>query len=141
MYAFATAFIRPGDEVIIFEPFFDQYVPQVTFNGGVPVFVPIRAPQAATEGNVPASEWKVDLDELRKAITPRTKMLWINSPHNPVGKVFTEDELRAIGNIAEEHDLMILADEVVRRPPSPSLERDPWPDTSLSRPPSRSTTA
>ncbi|GAA5907402.1 hypothetical protein JCM8208_007176 [Rhodotorula glutinis] len=112
MYAFATAYIRPGDEVIIFEPFFDQYVPQVTFNGGVPVFVPIRAPAAATEGNVPASEWKVDLDELRKAITPRTKMLWINSPHNPVGKVFTEDELRAIGHIAEEHDLMILADEV-----------------------------
>lgn len=117
MYAFATAFIRPGDEVILFEPYFDQYVPQVTFNGGVPVFVPIRAPAAATEQNVPASEWKVDLDELRRAITPRTKMIWTNSPHNPVGKVFTEDELRAIGQIAEEHDLMILADEVVRPPP------------------------
>ncbi|GJN88082.1 hypothetical protein Rhopal_001038-T1 [Rhodotorula paludigena] len=112
MYAFATAFIRPGDEVIIFEPFFDQYVPQITFNGGVPVFVPIRAPAGAEQHNVPASEWKVDLDELRSAITPRTKMIWTNSPHNPVGKVFSEDELRAIGRIAEEHDLMILADEV-----------------------------
>ncbi|BGP37437.1 arylformamidase [Rhodotorula kratochvilovae] len=112
MYAFATAFIRPGDEVIIFEPFFDQYVPQIEFNGGKPVYVPIRAPEGADKGNVPASEWKIDLDELRNAITPRTKMIWTNSPHNPIGKVFTEDELRAIGQIAEEHDLMILADEV-----------------------------
>jgi len=141
MYAFATAFIRPGDEVILFEPYFDQYVPQVTFNGGVPVFVPIRAPAAATAQNVPASEWKVDLDELRRAITPRTKMIWTNSPHNPVGKVFTEDELRAIGQIAEEHDLMILADEVVRPSLSlpPSLESRNVPLTCA--PPARSTTA
>lgn len=113
MYAFAAAFIRPGDEVIILEPFFDQYVPQVTFNGGVPVFVPIRAPKGADAHNVPASEWKVDLDELRAAITPRTKMIFFNTPQNPIGKVFSEDELRGIGKIAEEHDLLILSDEVV----------------------------
>ncbi|POY76012.1 hypothetical protein BMF94_0735 [Rhodotorula taiwanensis] len=112
MYAFAAAFIRPGDEVIILEPFFDQYVPQVTFNGGVPVFVPIRAPKGADAHNVPASEWKVDLDELRAAITPRTKMIFFNTPQNPIGKVFSEDELRGIGKIAEEHDLLILSDEV-----------------------------
>ncbi|KAK4699580.1 kynurenine aminotransferase, partial [Phenoliferia sp. Uapishka_3] len=114
MYAYAAAFIRPGDEVILFEPYFDQYTAQITFNGGVPVFVPIHAPEAAATSNVSASEWKINLDELRAAITPKTKMIWLNTPHNPVGKVFDEEELRAIGNIAEEFNLMILSDEVVR---------------------------
>ncbi|KAI5477076.1 hypothetical protein MNV49_006875 [Pseudohyphozyma bogoriensis] len=112
MYAFATAFIQPDDEVILFEPFFDQYLAQIRFNRGKPVFVPIRAPDAATSSTVNASEWKIDIDELRAAITPKTKMIWINTPHNPIGKVFTEDELRAIGKVAEEHDLLICADEV-----------------------------
>ncbi|KAM0787952.1 hypothetical protein ACM66B_006156 [Microbotryomycetes sp. NB124-2] len=112
MFAFATAFLRDGDEVILFEPFFDQYVAQVTFNGGKPVYVPIRPPKDASTSNVSASEWKIDLDELRRAITPKTKMIWINTPHNPIGKVFDEQELRAIGQIAEELDLLILADEV-----------------------------
>ncbi|GAA5918624.1 hypothetical protein JCM1841_002281 [Sporobolomyces salmonicolor] len=112
MYAMATAFLRPGDEVILFEPFFDQYIAQITFNGGKPVFVPLRAPAAAATSKVSANEWKIDLDELRQAITPQTKQIWINTPHNPVGKVFTEEELRAIGQIAEEHDLIIIADEV-----------------------------
>jgi kynurenine aminotransferase len=132
MFAFATAFLQPGDEVILFEPcaslgpvhvrhfslplstsVFDQYIAQVNFNGGTPVFVPIRAPAAAATSTVSASEWKLDLDELRAAITPKTKMIWINTPHNPIGKVFDEEELRGIGKVAEEADLMILSDEVV----------------------------
>lgn len=107
MYAFATAFLQDGDEVILFEPcqsklcsfsaprssspspiaVFDQYIAQIKFNGGKPVFVPIRPPAAASTSTVPASDWKVDLDELRKAITPKTKMIWVNTPHNPIGKV------------------------------------------------------
>lgn len=110
MYAFATAFLQEGDEVILFEPceqppsnscypaegthvalqlslVFDQYIAQIKFNGGKPVFVPIRPPASASTSTIPASEWKVDLDELRAAITPRTKMIWVNTPHNPIGKV------------------------------------------------------
>lgn len=114
MYSFAAAFLRPGDEVIVFEPYFDQYQGIISFNGGKPVYVPIRAPEGASTGNVQASEWKLDVDEFKAAITPKTKMVFINTPHNPVGKVFTEDELRAIGKVCEEHDLLICADEVVR---------------------------
>lgn len=109
MFAFATAFLQPGDEVILFEPcsfrssppsssllltcaftnlpVFDQYIAQVNFNGGTPVFVPIRPPANASTSNVSAKDWKVDLNELRAAITPKTKMIWINTPHNPIGKV------------------------------------------------------
>lgn len=115
-------------------PVFDQYIAQVHFNGGKPVFVPIHPPANASTTTVSAAVWKVDLDELRAAITPKTKMIWVNTPHNPVGKVrlplrgawrrvqllmclsaqvFDEEELRSIGNIAEEHNLLILSDEVV----------------------------
>lgn len=116
MYAYAAAFLQPGDEVILFEPCestsssfagsrsscappdFDQYVAQVRFksvllfwlplstlltsiplrSGGFPVFVPIRAPASAATGNVSASEWKVNMDELRAAITCKTKQIWVN---------------------------------------------------------------
>ncbi len=112
MYAYATAFLNPGDEVIVVEPFFDQYIAQIKFNGGTPVYVPLRAPKEASTGVVSANDWKVDMAELAAAVTPKTKQIWINTPHNPSGKVFSEDELRAIGNLAEKHDLMILSDEV-----------------------------
>ena len=77
--------------------------------------MPIRAPEGASTSNVAASEWKINFDELRKAITPKTKQIWINTPHNPIGKVFDEEELREVGRIAEEHDLIIVSDEVVSR--------------------------
>jgi len=112
MYAYAAAFLNPGDEVIVIEPFFDQYIAQIKFNGGTPVYVPLRAPKEASTGIVSANDWKVDINELAAAVTPKTKQIWINTPHNPSGKVFDEDELRAIGNLAEKHDLMILSDEV-----------------------------
>ena len=97
MYAFAAAFIQPGDEVILFEPYFDQYTAQVKFkfvvyssilfdrslrmndSGGVPVFVPIRAPAGASDANLSSSDWKIDFDELKAAVTPKTKMIWVNS--------------------------------------------------------------
>lgn len=83
-------------------------------NGGKPVFVPLRAPERAVDSNISSHEWHLDVDELRSKITPKTKMIVINTPHNPVGKVFDEKELLDIGKVAEEHDLIILSDEVVR---------------------------
>ncbi|OCH90701.1 PLP-dependent transferase [Obba rivulosa] len=109
-YSVFVAFLEPGDEVIMFEPFFDQYLPSVTFNSGVPVYVPLH-PQ--TSGDKPTSnDWVIDFDELRRAITPRTKMIIVNTPHNPVGKVFTREELEKIAALAEEHNLLVMADEV-----------------------------
>ncbi|KAG1863414.1 pyridoxal phosphate-dependent transferase [Suillus tomentosus] len=109
-YSVFTAFLEQGDEVIMFEPFFDQYLPSVTFNGGTPVYVPLH-PQtdAVTPNN---SNWTIDFDELRRAITPKAKMLIINTPHNPVGKVFTREELEKIAALAEEFNLLVMADEV-----------------------------
>ncbi|KAH7910529.1 PLP-dependent transferase [Hygrophoropsis aurantiaca] len=110
MYSVYTAFLNPGDEVIMFEPFFDQYVPGTTFNGGTPVFVPLHPPPGGKTHN--SSEWTVDIDELRRAVTPRSKMIIVNTPNNPVGKVFSYEELHAISLIAKEFNLLVLADEV-----------------------------
>jgi len=108
-----TAFINPGDEVVIIEPFFDQYLANITFNGGVPKFVPMRPPAKASNGKpASASEWTLDPQELRAAITSKTKAIILNTPSNPLGKVFTESELIEVGKIAEENNLIIISDEV-----------------------------
>ncbi|KAH9934306.1 pyridoxal phosphate-dependent transferase [Fomitopsis serialis] len=113
-YAAFTAFVEPGDEVIIIEPFFDQYFQSVVFNGGVPVFVPLH-PHQGEPGTLCKPTWTLDVDELRRAITPRTKMLVLNTPHNPVGKVFTRAELEAVAQLADAHDLLVMSDEVYER--------------------------
>ncbi|KAK7470780.1 arylformamidase [Stygiomarasmius scandens] len=110
-YSVFTAFLEQGDEVICFEPFFDQYLPSITFNGGKPVYVPLHPPTHAS-GKFSSDEWKIDPEELRRAITSRTKMIIVNTPHNPVGKVFTRKELEAIAALAEEFNLIVMADEV-----------------------------
>ncbi|KAK0206621.1 1-aminocyclopropane-1-carboxylate synthase 1 [Desarmillaria ectypa] len=109
-YSVFTAFLEKGDEVIMFEPFFDQYLPSVTFNGGVPVYVPLHPPKAERKST--SNDWSIDIDELRRAITPKTKVIIINTPHNPVGKVFTRVELEGIASLAEEFNLLVMSDEV-----------------------------
>ncbi|KAJ7228781.1 pyridoxal phosphate-dependent transferase [Mycena pura] len=111
MYSVFVAFLEAGDEVIMFEPFFDQYLPSVTFNGGKPVYVPLHPP-AASNKSPTSNEWSIDLVELRNAITPRTKMIIVNTPHNPVGKVFTREELQGIAALAKEFNLLVMSDEV-----------------------------
>ncbi|KAE9410343.1 PLP-dependent transferase [Gymnopus androsaceus JB14] len=110
-YAVLTAFLEQDDEVIMFEPFFDQYLPSITFNAGKPIYVPLHPPTSAS-GKFSSDEWKIDPEELENAITPRTKMIIVNTPHNPVGKVFTKAELEMIAGLAEKHNLLVMADEV-----------------------------
>ncbi|KAJ7068153.1 pyridoxal phosphate-dependent transferase [Mycena amicta] len=110
-YSVFVAFLETGDEVIMFEPFFDQYLPSITFNGGKPVYVPLHPPKE--DNKKPTSnDWTVDLAELRAAITPRSKMIIVNTPHNPVGKVFSRQELEGIAALAEEFNLIVMSDEV-----------------------------
>ncbi|KAG7097096.1 hypothetical protein E1B28_004480 [Marasmius oreades] len=109
-YSVWTAFLEHNDEVILFEPFFDQYLPSVVFNGGKPVYVPLHPPKGS--GKSTSNDWTIDNDELRRAVTPRTKMIVVNTPHNPVGKVFTRKELEAIAAVAEQFNLIVMSDEV-----------------------------
>ncbi|KAG9014091.1 hypothetical protein FRB90_005598, partial [Tulasnella sp. 427] len=110
-YACWTAFLEADDEVILFEPFFDQYLPSITFNAGKPVYVPLHPP-SSSQTDPTSDDWKLDFEELERAVTPRTKMIVVNTPHNPVGKVFTREELERIAEVAKKHNLLVMADEV-----------------------------
>ncbi|KAG0221728.1 hypothetical protein BGX31_009591 [Mortierella sp. GBA43] len=114
IYSIFAGYLDQGSEVILMEPFFDQYISNITMNGGVPVYCPIR-PKGDTTKDMAASEWKIDIKELESKITPRSKIIVLNTPHNPIGKVFSEDELREIGALAEKHNLLIISDEVYDR--------------------------
>lgn len=109
------AFIEPGDEVIVFEPFFDQYISNIEMPGGKVVYVPMHPPKEGATKTTSAAEWKIDLKEFEAAITPKTRMIVLNTPHNPIGKVFSKEELQAIGDICVKHNLIILSDEVYDR--------------------------
>ncbi|ERS95838.1 kynurenine aminotransferase [Sporothrix schenckii 1099-18] len=109
------AFIEPGDEVIIFEPFFDQYISNIEIPGGKIVYVPMHPPADGADRTSSAGEWTVNFEELERAVTPRTKMIVINTPHNPVGKVFSKDELLRIADICLKNQIIILSDEVYDR--------------------------
>lgn len=110
-----TAFLDPGDEVIVFEPFFDQYISNIQLQGAIVKYVPLHPPKNDSTRVASASEWTVDYKELEKTITDRTKIIVINTPHNPVGKVFSEEELTKIGEICVKHNIIILSDEVYDR--------------------------
>jgi methionine aminotransferase len=96
------AVVRPGDEVVVLEPAYDSYAPAVTLAGGALVRVPLDHAQA----------YRVDWARVRAALTPRTRLLIVNSPHNPTGSVFGAADLRALEEIVAAHGLFVLADEV-----------------------------
>ncbi|MFJ9377619.1 pyridoxal phosphate-dependent aminotransferase [Streptomyces sp. NPDC101455] len=97
------ALVEPGDEVIAFEPYYDSYAACIAMAGGTRVPVTLRP----SEGR-----FRLDLDELRAAVTDRTRLLLINTPHNPTGTVLTREELAAIAELAVERDLLVITDEV-----------------------------
>ena len=108
IFATMQALVEPGDEVILIEPFYDSYPAAVTMAGGHCVYVPLRAPANAAT----AADWVLDTAELAAAFSPRTKLLVLNTPLNPVGKVFTRDELQQIAALVLEHNITVLSDEV-----------------------------
>ncbi len=108
IFATIQALVEPGDEVILIEPFYDSYPAAVSMAGGRCIYVPLRAPQAATS----AAEWVLDEAELAAAFSPYTKLLILNTPLNPLGKVFTLAELQQIADLAIRHNITILSDEV-----------------------------
>ena len=101
LYAASLALLNPGDEVIVFEPFYGYHLFTLMSLRIQPVAVPLTAP-----------EWKLDLDVLRRAITPRTRAVIVNTPSNPSGKVFHLEELQAIADLAIQHDLFVFTDEI-----------------------------
>ncbi|KAM3568810.1 hypothetical protein VYU27_009073, partial [Nannochloropsis oceanica] len=107
LYIALQSLVAPGDEVILLEPFFDLYVGQIRLAGGTPVFVPL-VPNGS-------NGWDVDMEALAAAITPKTRLLILNSPHNPTGKVFTLQEMEGIAALVRSQEgLVVISDEVYK---------------------------
>lgn len=101
IYTALTTVLQPGDEVVIFEPAYDCYIPNVEVNGAVPVLIDLKFP-----------EYKIDWNEVRQKITARTKMIILNSPHNPTGAVLSENDINELRSIVSGTNIFICSDEV-----------------------------
>jgi aminotransferase len=101
MIAALLAVLDPGDEVVVFEPFYENYGPDAILSGAVPRFVRLRPP-----------EWSFDPEELERAFTARTRAIIVNTPNNPTGKVFTRAELETIAELCRRHDAIAVTDEI-----------------------------
>ena len=101
MAATFLALLDPGDEVVVFEPFYENYGPDAILADARPVFVPLEAP-----------DWRIDPVRLRAAFTERTRAIIVNTPHNPTGRVFTREEISLIASLCVEHDVWAVTDEI-----------------------------
>lgn len=101
MMSALLSLVNPGDEVIVFEPYYENYVPGVTMVGGRPVFVPLKEP-----------DFRVDPQRLRRAFSRRTKGIIVNTPNNPTGRVLSRDELEVIASLCQEFDAVAITDEI-----------------------------
>ena len=101
LYAVLAAVVRPGDEVLVLEPAFDLYGPAIRLQGGVPRYV-----------RLPAPHFRPDWDAVRAAVSPRTRLIMVNTPHNPSGAVFSTDDWQALANLLADTNIFLLSDEV-----------------------------
>jgi methionine aminotransferase len=101
LFSTITALVRPGDEVVLFQPAYDSYAPAVQLSGGTPVYVTLRRP-----------DYRVDWDEVRKVVSSRTRVVMLNSPHNPTGMVFDRDDIRELARVLQQTGAFVVSDEV-----------------------------
>ena len=101
IYAAVTAIVKSGDEVILFDPAYDSYAPAVELNGGVPIYVPLAMP-----------DFSVNWERVKSAITDKTRLIMVNTPHNPSGYVWTQEDLDTLADLIRYKDILIVSDEV-----------------------------
>lgn len=106
MIATQLALVNPGDEVIVFEPFYENYGPDAILSGATPRYVTLHPPQSEDD------TWSFDAGELRAAFNARTRAILLNTPHNPTGKVFTRKELELVRDLCVEFDALVITDEI-----------------------------
>lgn len=101
IYTALTSVLQPGDEVIVFEPAYDSYIPNITINGAVPVLIPLTFP-----------DYQIPWELVRNKITPRTRVIMLNTPHNPTGMIWQEEDMRELEKIVNGTSIFVLSDEV-----------------------------
>jgi methionine aminotransferase len=101
IYSAITAVVHDGDEVIIFEPAYDCYVPAIELCGGIPIYIQLKAP-----------DYKIDWEEVKKRVNQRTRMIMVNTPHNPTGSILTANDMQQLEKIVSGTDIIVLSDEV-----------------------------
>jgi len=101
IYTALTTILQPGDEVIVFEPAYDSYIPNIEINGGVPVLIPLTYP-----------DYSIDWEVVRQKITTKTKCIMLNTPHNPTGSVLSANDIEQLRSIVKDTNIFILSDEV-----------------------------
>ncbi|HEY4288854.1 MAG TPA: methionine aminotransferase [Puia sp.] len=119
IYTALTTILRPGDEVIVFEPAYDSYIPNVVVNGAIPVRIDLRFP-----------DYRIDWEEVRRKISPRTRLIMLNTPHNPTGAVLRPEDMDELRKIVKDTEIFIHSDEVYEH-----LVFDGLPHTSILRHP------
>lgn len=101
IFSAITAVVSTGDEVILLEPAYDSYAPAILLNGGIPIYIPLRMP-----------DFSVDWDAVQKAINPKTKLILVNTPHNPTGYVWTQNDVNQLAELIQEQEMYVVSDEV-----------------------------
>lgn len=101
LYTALTTIVQPGDEVIVFEPAYDCYIPTIELNGGIAITIPLQFPS-----------YNIDWDLVKQKLSPKTRAIMINSPHNPTGAVLSVDDMQQLAEITRDTDIIIISDEV-----------------------------